>query len=109
MSTLFEVGNTIRAYGTFRSNTITVSDGVPAITASLLADPATVTLTITDPSGARVTYTYAGSEVTKDSTGVYYRDIPLVLPGEWSIRWTGTGAVAVTTRSTVRVRNPVAL
>lgn len=109
MSTLFEVGNTIRAYGTFRSNTITVSDGAPVITASALADPTTVTLTVTDPGGVRTTYAYAESEVTKDSTGVYYRDIPLVLPGEWSIRWTGTGAVAATTRSTIKVRNPVAL
>lgn len=109
MSTVFEVGNTVRAFGTFRTNTITVTDGVPDVTASPLADPTTVTLVVTDPSGTRTTYTYAGSGVSKNSTGVYYRDIPLVLPGEWSIRWTGTGTVAATKRSTVKVRNPVAL
>lgn len=109
MSTVFEVGNTIRTFGTFRNNTITVTDGAPAVTASPLADPTTVTLIVTDPSGQRTIYTYAESTVTKSSTGVYYRDIPLVLPGEWSIRWTGTGTVAATKRSTIRVRNPVAL
>lgn len=109
MSTVFEAGNTVRAFGTFRNNTITVIDGAPAITATPLADPTTVTLAVTDPAGARTTYTYADSGVTKSSTGVYYRDILLTMPGEWSVRWTGTGVVATTKRSTIKVRTTVAL
>lgn len=109
MSTVYEAGDTIRAFASFRTNTITVVDGVPAITGSPLTDPTTVTLEVTDPAGVRTTYTYAGSTVGKTSTGVYYRDIPLTTPGEWSVRWKGTGTVAANKKSVIKVRTTVAL
>ncbi len=57
------------------------------------ADPTTVTLKVKKPSGAMVIYTYADDEVTKSSTGNYYKDIPLDESGIWLYRWEGTGAV----------------
>lgn len=109
MSTMYEAGDTVRAFASFRVNTITVTDGVPAVTATPLTEPTTVTLAVTDPSGARTTYTYADGDVTRHSTGVYYRDILLTLPGEWVVHWTGTGAVVATKKAVIKVRTTVAL
>lgn len=57
-------------------------------------DPSTVTLAVTDPSGNVTTYTYAASQVTKSSTGVYYRNVTVDEDGVWEFNWTATGAVA---------------
>jgi hypothetical protein len=59
-----------------------------------LTDPTTVTLTVTDPSGDATSYTYSGAEVTKDATGEYSKALACSESGEWTYRWTGTGAVA---------------
>ena len=49
-------------------------------------DPTTVTLAITDPTGTTTTYTYAAAEITKDSTGVYHKDITCSSAGVWRDR-----------------------
>src|SRR3954468_16006688 len=54
-------------------------------------DPTTVTLTITDPVGAVTTYTTG--QVNHISLGLYTKDIPCTLAGEWAYVWTGTGTV----------------
>jgi len=65
------------------TNTFEVSD--------VATDPTTVSLVITDPSGTATTYTYALAEITKDSTGVYHKDIPCSTAGTWQYVWIGTG------------------
>jgi len=62
--------------------------------AAAATDPTTVSLTITDPTQAATTYTYAASQITKSSTGVYTKDIACSIDGTWAYEWTGTGTVA---------------
>ena len=70
------------------SNTFQV-DGVDT-------DPTTVSLIVTPPDGAAVTYTYAAAEITKTATGVYAKDISCTstVPGVWNAVWVGTGAAS---------------
>ena len=58
---------------------------------AVLSDPTTVTLKVKPPSGATLTYTYALAEITKASTGVYYRDVTPDMAGMWWYRWYATG------------------
>lgn len=78
------VGSTIRASVTF-----TPVDSVVA------TDPTTVTCKVRTPSGTTTTYTYAGGQITKDSTGVYHKDIELTEVGFYWIDFEGTGTVDV--------------
>lgn len=103
MATVYDIGDTVRLYSAFRAATFSVAAGVPSATYAL-TDPSTVTLLIETPAGVQTTYTYAGGTVTKDSTGVFYRDLALAASGQWIIRWTGTGAVASAGESTITVR-----
>jgi hypothetical protein len=66
-------------------------------------DPTTVTLDVTDPLGTKTTYTYAAS-ITKDSTGVYHKDVPATSVGEWQYRWVGVGVVDAVAQSRFAVR-----
>lgn len=63
-------------------------------------DPATVTLTVTPPSGTPVSYTYAAAEIQRTSTGHYRKDVTCDEAGEWSYTWTGTGAATDVTTGT---------
>ena len=81
MANSYAKGDTIRISGAF-----TVS--------SVATDPTTVTLVIETPAGVETTYTYAAAQITKASTGNYYKDIVLSESGYWKYRWTGTGTVA---------------
>ena len=60
---------------------------------SVLTDPVAITLQIIGPDRATGTYTYAAAQVTKSSTGIYYRDISLDKVGRWDYRFEGTGTV----------------
>lgn len=64
------------------TNTFTV-EGTPT-------DPSAVSLTITDPTQASTTYTYAAAQITKTGTGVYTKDIPCTIAGTWTYEWVGT-------------------
>lgn len=68
------------------TNTFAV-DGEPT-------DPDTVTLTVTSPSGDVATYTYADTELGRDSAGAYRRDVACTEPGAWVYMWVGTGAAS---------------
>ena len=68
-----------------------------------LANPTTVTLIHTDPSSNSTTLTHALSEVTRQSTGVYYYDLTLDEAGDWQIRYVGTGTVAQADQVTLTV------
>lgn len=57
-------------------------------------DPTTISLTVTSPSGAATTYTYAGATITRTSAGVYTKDIACTEDGVWQYVWTGTGTAS---------------
>ena len=61
---------------------------------NVATDPTTVTLRVTTPSQSTATYTYAASQITKTSTGVYTKDIPCSEAGTWSYEWVGTGSAS---------------
>ena len=52
-------------------------------------DATTVTLTITDPTGAQTT-----PSVTHSGTGTYTADVACTLAGVWSYLWEGTGTAS---------------
>lgn len=73
----------------------------------VVTDPTTIELKIQDPSGNVTTYTYALSEITKVSTGIYTKVIPVLdESGSWSYRWASTGAVASVEEGNFYVRTP---
>jgi len=80
MANVYDKGDLIRLTATFTVSTTPT-------------DPTTVTLKVKDPSGNVATYTYALAEITKSSTGIYYKNISLDEAGYWYYQWTGTGAV----------------
>lgn len=58
-----------------------------------VVDPTKVTLEVEDPAGTLTTYYYSGatSTITKNSTGIYQKDIDLTMSGLYEYDWTGTG------------------
>ena len=54
-------------------------------------DPTTISLTVQDPTGTNTSYTTG--DVTKASTGSYYKDVTVNIEGTWAWRWAGTGSV----------------
>lgn len=75
----YQLGSLVRLTNTFRD------------VAGALADPTTVTITITNPAGTVTTPT-----AVKDSTGIYYVDLTANVAGTWTYVWAGTGAVVAT-------------
>jgi hypothetical protein len=74
------------------TNTFSVDD-VPT-------DPTTISLVITDPENTSTTYTFADTEITRTSAGVYTKDITCSIAGTWTYRWVGTGDVVKTEAGT---------
>lgn len=66
-------------------------------------DPTTVSLMIETPDKVQTTYTYAGSTVTKDSTGTFSKQVTLDQRGIWRYVWTGTGACQASDEGTITV------
>ena len=59
--------------------------------AGTATDPTTVELKVTDPSGNTATYTYAGGDITKASTGSFYKDVEADEEGDWLYHWLSSG------------------
>jgi len=87
----FDISDTVRARAEFR-------------VATTLTDPTTITLLVTDPSGNADSYTYGAAQITKESTGIFYRDLTVDEAGEWQTRFTGTGAVVAVVQRRYAVR-----
>lgn len=62
--------------------------------AGVATDPTTISLAVTTPSGTTTTYTYALTQITRTSAGLYTKDISCSEAGEWVAVWTGTGTAA---------------
>lgn len=76
--------------------------------AGALADPTTVTVVVTDPSGTATTYVVTSGQITRASTGNYTIAIPCSpavtgVDGLWSYVWIGSGAVSDVQPGTWRV------
>lgn len=61
--------------------------------AGVATDPTTITLIVRTPAGVETTYTYALTELTKVSPGVFTRDQECTEAGVWAYRFVGTGDV----------------
>lgn len=70
---------------------------------SVATDPTTVSLIITTPAQVSTTYTWAASEITKTSTGVFTKNITCNEDGTWTYEWVGTGAASDDTAGTWEV------
>lgn len=82
-------GDTVNIFATF-------------LVGDTLTNPTAVTADVSDGDGVQTTYTYGvDSELTRPSTGVYKLELLLDPPGEWSIRFTGTGTAAGTQETTI--------
>ena len=69
-----------------------------------LADPTAVTLKVKNPAGTTTTYTYALTTVTRDSLGVFSKQVTLDSVGTWRSRWEATGAVIAAQEGALTVR-----
>jgi hypothetical protein len=78
--TTYIIGSLVRVQAAF-----TVVSGGAAY------DPTAVGVKVRNPAGVETTYTYAGGEVKKSGTGVYYYDVDANVAGHWSYYWYGTG------------------
>ena len=93
MAEIYNLGDLVRVTCTFRT-----------VASNALIDPTEVYLSVRDPSGTVTTYQYSVSGITKDSTGVYHRDIDVDDAGDWYYRWhsTGTGQAGRETKFIAR-------
>jgi uncharacterized protein YfaS (alpha-2-macroglobulin family) len=66
------------------------------------ADPTTVTLRVTDPSGTETAYT--GGQLNHTSTGDYSMDLEVLANGYWNYRWEGLGAIIAANESRFLVK-----
>lgn len=70
-------------------------------------DPTAVSLYVKEPDGTETTYTYANATVSKEATGIYYKDVVLDSEGVWRARMVGTGTCRAADIENVRaVRDP---
>lgn len=63
---------------------------------SALVDPGTVMLRVRDPAGNVTSYTYAGAQLVRTSSGVYTFNLPLPLAGTYFYRFEGGGSLIAT-------------
>lgn len=62
-----------------------------------LIDPTVITCSLRAPSGAVTVYSYADSQITRESEGVYAVTVPTNnAPGAWIGQWEGQGTVQIT-------------
>jgi len=98
MAEVYEVQQSVRVWGFFK-------------VAGVLTDPTTIQLQTEDPSGNEDSYTFAAATVTKDGTGIYYRDVLLDEASnttrDWTFRWKGTGAVIAAWEESIEVQATV--
>lgn len=76
--------------GTSKRLSVTITNEAGAA-----ADPATLTLVVTDPNGTTDTYTYALSEITRTATGAYNRIVVPDVAGTWWYTWSATTPTVV--------------
>lgn len=77
--------------------------------AGVLTDPTTVTLRWRVAGGTETVYTWTaavpGTDIVKDSVGIFHAYITVVAPGTHYLRWEGTGAVVAAEEATFSVKS----
>ena len=71
---------------------------------SVNTDPTTITLRIKNPANVTTIYTYGAAEITRDDTGIYYKEISVNDDGMYHYRFEGTGTVEATSEHKFKVR-----
>jgi hypothetical protein len=88
----YDKGDTVRLEADFTSG------GTPA-------DPTDVTLQVKQPNGTIDSYTYLAAEITRVTTGSYYRDVEMTQTGQLYYHFAGSGAL-VTAEETYLIVRP---
>ena len=73
----------------------------------IATDPTIVELEVRYPGGNTSTFTLAGGGVTKQSLGLFYRDVFLNDAGQWWYRFFGSGVVLAADEAYFLVDRPV--
>lgn len=73
-------------------------------TAGAVVDPTEVILYLRNPVGAVGTYKYSAGDITTPASGTYRYNGTTTMPGEYNVRWWGTGAAVATEQSRYFVR-----
>lgn len=75
----YDQGSLVRVSATFTVN-------------GVVTDPTGITLTVSKQDGTTATYTFAASQVTRDSAGKYHVDLDTTggVRGPWRYEWSGT-------------------
>lgn len=68
-----------------------------------LADPTTLAIDVETPDGMVTTYTWAGSQIVRDSLGTFHFDYTPVSAGQYLFHWKSTGTVATSQDGTFDV------
>lgn len=79
----YECDTEVELKGTFRN------------AADAVTDPSSITLYVRNPAGTTSTYTYAATEIVRESEGVYTKNVTLDAPGTWYYRFKGEGSLKV--------------
>ena len=80
-----------------------VRETVTFTVGGVATDPTTVVMTVKEPDNTETVYTYALSQITKDSTGVYHKDISTDQVGWHFWEMYGTGACEAATQGSFEI------
>lgn len=94
MTDIFDIGDLIRASVVFYSG-------------SFVVDPTVITYEIRKPDETRSIFVYGGGDITRVTTGSYYRDVGLNQSGQWWDRWYCSGVIVSAQESYFEVRRTV--
>jgi hypothetical protein len=73
----------------------------------LATDPNEVYLRVMDPSGGVTEYAYTVGQISRDSTGEYWKSVILSSEGTWNYQWRGTGSITAATEGRLEVARSV--
>lgn len=71
--------------------------------AGSLVDPTVVQVTTRAPSGDVATYLYPQAELVRDATGVFRCEFTVSQPGDWWVRFEGSGVVEAVWETVIHV------
>jgi hypothetical protein len=105
----FDIGDRVRLGNASGDNDDGSARAPFADTAGVATDPTSVVLTILQPDGSALAYSWPTQDtndglLTREAVGRFYRDITLDADGTWSWELRGTGAVETSETGKLYVR-----